>query len=62
MVLGLSRLRAVRPRRRIPLVFLIVIVLVGLLWFAPTIAVNSALKSTILARATEGFDGKISAG
>ena len=62
MVLGLSRLRAIRPRRRIPLVFLVGIVLVGLLWFAPTIAVNSSLKSTILKQSTEGFEGKISTG
>ncbi|HJN10033.1 MAG TPA: hypothetical protein QF564_15205 [Pirellulaceae bacterium] len=62
MVLGLFRQRAARPRRRIPLVFLIGIVLVGLVWFAPTIAVNSSLKSTILKQATEGFEGKISTG
>jgi hypothetical protein len=43
-------------------VLLFGIVLAGLLWFAPTIAVNSSLKSTIVTRATEGFEGKVSAG
>ena len=62
MVLGLFRQRTARPRRRIPVMFLIGIVLAGLLWFAPTMAVNSPLKSRILKQATEGFEGKISTG
>jgi len=37
-------------------------VLGGLLWFAPTIAVNSSLKSKILNQATAGFEGEISTG
>lgn len=62
MVLGLFRRRVPRPRRRIRLLLPFVIVLGGLLWFAPTIVVNSSLKSTILHQATEGFEGQISTG
>lgn len=62
MVLGLFRRRVPRPKRRARFVLLFGVVLGGLLWFAPAIAVNSSLKATILNQATQGFEGAISTG
>lgn len=47
---------------RKPIVFFLGLALGGLLWFAPTIIVNSPLKNSILASATGDFQGEISVG
>ncbi len=62
MVSGFFRRRTPRPRRRGRFVLSLLLIVGGLLWFAPTIAVNSSLKQAFLEQATEDFAGRISTG